>query len=61
MKRYERVELQYNVDNARKELKSNYEEINNKKLENKLTVSDDPLNQIIGHNYAHSKVGSGYD
>lgn len=61
MKRYERVELQYNVDNARKDLKTNYEEINKKKLESKLAVSDDPLNEIIGKNRAQSNIGSGYD
>jgi hypothetical protein len=31
MKRYERVELQYNVDDARKELASGYDKIRNKK------------------------------
>jgi hypothetical protein len=44
MKRYERVELQYNVDNARKDLIFNYEEISKQKIIPKHIITNDPLN-----------------
>lgn len=51
MKRYERVELQYNVDNVRKDLKFKYEDLSKNKLLNTISRRDSPLDQMIKKDY----------